>query len=97
MEGAFYRQLAAAQSSAFGGKVESLTTQSFFGKDTAGQILPMKPLEYTRDGFCTKGEKWTMEDCSERDSASKEIDSLKCISKHDHEVAVKNLKGGKKE
>lgn len=36
---------------------ESLTTQSFFGKDTAGQILPMKPLEYTRDGFRTKGEK----------------------------------------
>lgn len=57
MDGAFYRQLAAAQSSAFGGKVESLTTQSFFGKDTAGQILPMKPLEYTRDGFHTKGEK----------------------------------------
>lgn len=57
MDGAFYRQLAAAQSSAFGGKVESLTTQSFFGKDTAGQILPMKPLEYTCDGFHTKGEK----------------------------------------
>ena len=47
--------------------------------------------------FVQKGRSEEWKSCSERDSASKEIDSLKCISKHDHEVAVKNLKGGKKE
>lgn len=86
--------LAAAQSSGFGGKAESLTTQLFFGKDTAGQILTMNTLMMV---FIQKVRSDQWKSCSECDSACKQTDSSKRISKHDHEGAVKNPKSGKKE